>query len=616
MGQASSGFAPPGIAPAWVAAVLGMLVGLVEVAQLLIRKEMTGAFTQRAPQFLWLTPMAYLLLFTFGAGIVLIASLTWRRLPAMQVVVFGCVTAGVASILTTQFATGLHPVALLLLSLGAGWRAAQMTARSGLSLYTTARAATLWMALALMIMAIALTMVQRRRERIGRPLDTAGTDTPNVLLLILDTVRASSLSLYGYERPTSPTLERLAREGVVFDRAFSTAPWTLPSHASVFTGRWPHELSTGWTSPLDRADSTLAEALSARDYLTAGFVANSIYANTETGLARGFHTYRDYSLSVGTLLRSATLTRRITDSWKLRKLVGTDELLGRRTAAEINEEFLDWEEKHTGRPFFAFLNYFDAHDPYLPPADWFERIAGYRRRGNLSPLRRLSVDARRNGVNAADIRLEMDAYDASIAWLDHEIEVMLAELERRGTLRNTLLVVTSDHGEEFGEHGLFLHGHTLYRRALQVPLVIWKPGTVPAGKRVSHPVSLRDLPATVLSMVSGISNPFPGAALTRYWNDSAAVGESSILVEVQQAIRVPDFYPAATGDMHGLIDSAFHFIRGAHSESLFALDEQPIEEVDLAGMPQWQGVVTKYRAELERMGVFRRPNSNGAPRER
>ena len=600
----------------WVAAALGMLVGFVEVAQLLIRKGMTGAFTQRAPQFPWLTPTAYLLLFTLGAAVVVIASLAWRRLPAMQLVVFGCVTAGVASILTTQFRTGLHPVAVLLLSLGAGWRAAQMTARSGRNLYTTARATTLWMALALMVMAIGLTMAQRRRERSEQRLATAGTDMPNVLLLILDTVRASSLSLYGYERPTSPTLERLAREGVVFDRAFSTAPWTLPSHASLFTGRWPHELSTGWTSPLDRADSTLAEALSTRGYLTAGFVANSIYANAETGLARGFHTYRDYSLSLGTLLRSATLTRRITDSWELRKLVGTDELLGRRTAGEINEEFLDWEETHAGRPFFAFLNYFDAHDPYLPPAEWFERIAGYRRVQNLSPLRRLSVDARRTGVSPADVRLEMDAYDASIAWLDHQIEVLLAELERRGTLRNTLVVVASDHGEEFGEHGLFLHGHTLYRRALQVPLVIWKPGTVPAGKRVSHPVSLRDLPATLLSMVSGKSNPFPGASLSRYWNDSAAVSDAPILVEVQKAIRVPDFYPAAAGDLHGLIDSGFHFIQGPKSVSLFAWDEQPIERVDLAGMPQWQGAVAGYRAQLERMGVFGTPHSNGAPRGR
>ena len=608
--------APPRIAPVWVAAFMGMVVGFVEVAQLLIRKEMTGAFTQRAPQFPWLTPTAYLLLFALPAAAVVIASLVWRRLPATALVVFGCVTAGVASILTTQFQAGLHPVAVVVLALGLGFRASQLTARSGRTVYAVARASSPWMLLALGIIALGTVMVEKRREGRQPPPAAAGADAPNVLFLILDTVRASSLSLYGYQRATSPTLERLGREGIVFDRAFSTAPWTLPSHASFFTGRWPHEQSTGWSSPLDRADSTVAEAFSARGYVSGGFVGNSIYANAETGLARGFHTYRDYSLSLGTLLRSATLTRRITDSWQLRKLIGTDELLGRRTASDINAEFLAWEERLAGRPYFAFLNYFDAHDPYLPPPEWFERIAGYQRRDNLSPLRRLSVDARREGVSPADTRLEMDAYDASIAWIDHEIGLLLGELERRGTLRNTLVVVASDHGEEFGEHGIFLHGHSLFRRALQVPLVIWKPGRVPAGKRVSQPVSLRDIPATLLSLATGAANPFPGGALSRYWTDSATVIETPILVEVQQAVRVPDFYPAATGDLHGLIDSAFHFIQGPKSATLFAWDEQPIERVDLAGMPQWQGAVTAYREQLERMGVFRSSHWTGARGER
>jgi len=120
---------------------------------------------------------------------------------------------------------------------------------------------------------------------------------PNVLLIVLDTVRAKSLGLYGYGRPTTPRLERLARYGTVFKSAFSTAPWTLASHATMFTGRYPHELSTGFLSPLDTTYLTLAELFTSEGYQTAGFAANTFYASQEFGLSRGFTHYEDYRVS-------------------------------------------------------------------------------------------------------------------------------------------------------------------------------------------------------------------------------------------------------------------------------------------------------------------------------
>ena len=126
----------------------------------------------------------------------------------------------------------------------------------------------------------------------ARPLPPAGS--PNVMLIVLDTVAAGHLSLHGYDRPTSPTLEGLARRGVRFDRVQATSSWTLPSHASFFTGRWPHELSAGWLTPLDATYPTLAEYLGSRGYATAGFVANTFYCGADTGLGRGFTDYRDY----------------------------------------------------------------------------------------------------------------------------------------------------------------------------------------------------------------------------------------------------------------------------------------------------------------------------------
>ena len=139
----------------------------------------------------------------------------------------------------------------------------------------------------------------------SRPLPQA--TAPNVLLIVLDTVRADHLSLYGYERPTSPNLERFARTGIRFDRARATSPWTLPSHASMFTGRWPSELGEEWITPLRSNFPTLAEFLGDHGYATAGFVGNVEYCSAETGLARGFTSYDDYSTEKLSPLRMSGL---------------------------------------------------------------------------------------------------------------------------------------------------------------------------------------------------------------------------------------------------------------------------------------------------------------------
>ncbi len=135
-------------------------------------------------------------------------------------------------------------------------------------------------------------------HRAAAALPPAPAGARNVLLIVWDTVRAGNLSLYGYERPTTPNLERLAGRGVRFDLAFSTSSWTLPAHASLFTGRWPHELGVDWKSPLRDDVPTLAEYLAAHGYDTAGFAANLDYCTRETGLARGFAHYEDFPIDL------------------------------------------------------------------------------------------------------------------------------------------------------------------------------------------------------------------------------------------------------------------------------------------------------------------------------
>ncbi len=213
-------------------------------------------------------------------------------------------------------------------------------------------------------------------------------DPPNVLLITLDTVRADHLSLYGYGRSTSPVLERLARSGIRFDEARAAAPWTLPSHATIFTGRWHHELSVDWMTPLDKRFRTLAEDLETRGYATAGFVANLFACSYDSGLNRGFTHYEDYVLERLVPFRTAWLVDhlavltsdlikvvgyvfRLSPSHLLHESRLSPLLVGfrKKDGASINRAFLDWlsRRRQPTRPFFAFLNYFDAHDPYVLP---------------------------------------------------------------------------------------------------------------------------------------------------------------------------------------------------------------------------------------------------------
>lgn len=597
-----------------VAAGLGAVGGALDVATLLLRRSWLGEFTTRSRDVLWLAPVGYILVFTVGA--LLLGLIAWGRprVPALWLTVCGAVSGIALSVTFLLAGQRLHPAALLLLAVGAGVQAARMATAREDATRRLARRMTPPLLLALLVVAgVQLGGRAWRERQAAARLPAPVPGAPNILLLVLDTVRAASLSLYGHARPTSPELERLGREGVVFDQALAPAPWTLPSHASMFTGRWPHELSTGWFRPLDGRDSTLAEALAARGYRTGGFVANLIYTDYEKGLARGFQRYEDFPLGLATLLRSCTLTRRLSDTRAFRVLLGTDQVLGRKHAAEVNAEFLAWQATAGPRPFFAFLNYFDAHDPYLPPPAWFRRIAGHDRPDDLSPFRRLGITGRHAGMRPADVALERDAYEASIAWLDDEIRQVLDSLDARGVLANTIVVVTSDHGEEFGEHGVYLHGHTLFRQAVHVPLLVWAPGRAPAGRRVERPVSLRDLPATLLEFSPAPGRAFPGRPLQRFFGDSLPAPEAPVLSEVQQAIRMPDWYPGAHGSLRALTDSAHRFIQHADgTHQLFAWPADPEERDNLYPTAAGRAAAQAYVALLRDVADFPRESAAAA----
>jgi arylsulfatase A-like enzyme len=258
-------------------------------------------------------------------------------------------------------------------------------------------------------------------------------------------------------------------------------------------------------------------------------------------------------------------------------------------------------DRDSARPFFAFLNYYDAHDPYLPPPDFFRKFAGHFRQREISPLRRAGPFVRRNQVSAEELREEIAAYDGAIAYLDDELGKLFSELERRGILDRTLVIVTSDHGEEFGEHDGFFHGHTLYRQALHVPLMMLGLPSLPGGQRITGTASLRDLPATVLHLLQ-VPDSFPGQSLSRFWTGDETASDTA-LSYTSKGIRIPGWLPSSEQDMQSLTTDSVHYIRGK-GELLFNVKNDPEERNNLADYQESGLLLLRLRARL----------SAGAPR--
>lgn len=435
--------------------------------------------------------------------------------------------------------------------------------------------------------------------RAVRRLPAAIPGSPNVLLIVLDTVRGDHVSVNGYSRPTTPRLQRLAQRGVVFTRAVATAPWTLPSHGSMFTGHLPTELSADWGAATDGRWPTLAEVLSQHGYLTGGFVANRVYASYEFGLNRGFQRYEDYNRSPGQVVLSSTLGQTVTDTEFLRRGVRYWHVLGRKRASDVNEEFLSWVSHSDSRPYFAFLNYYDAHEPLDPPPPFNQRFGAPFKSSNLTFSRtdHFGEAKDRGRMSAIQRQAQIDAYDDGIAYEDESLGRLLDELSARGGLENTVVIVTSDHGQEFGEHGRFGHGASMAWTLLGVPLVIVFPGRVPSNLTVAAPVSLVDLSATVADLTGiGRGSPFPGVTLSRFWNASKHdVRFGAPALSEQKARPEP---------MRSVVMNDLHYIRsGSGVEELYDLAHDPGEMRNLAagdGMNQ-------HAAHLQSLRCIIRP---------
>jgi arylsulfatase A-like enzyme len=574
----------------------GLTAGLGEVLLRGLLKFGFGQLLRTPLQFVWMAPAANIVLFTIVGTALLAASRMYCPLRSLRaiLIVFSFLTLLAWTLLIPR----LSPWAALLLSAGVALQLSSRVQR------WTGAGSVMGMAAAVLLLALGVNGAIVLRERAAlADLPEGRTDAPNVLFILWDTARSKSLSLYGHVQRTTPNLEQLANRGVTFAKAISTSPWTLPAHASMFTGRLPHETSAAWYSPLDDTHPTLAERLRDEGWVTGAFAANVLYVDWEHGLARGFTRFEDYRVTPGQIIVASSLGGRILrggGGWTpglLRNLLGHhNHFIGRKSADQVNSSFLSWLDERDGeRPFFAFLNYFDAHLPYDPPAP-FDTMFGPARRKTTFVERLERQIERRNSWNMSDedLAAEVLAYEASIAYLDDRLGVLLESLDRRDRLDNTLIIVTSDHGEEFGEHGMFEHGSNLYFEQTHVPLVISLPGAVPEGLVIDEPVSIRDLAATVHDIVGADpASPFPGAPLARFWIGTSQTDTLPVFSEL-----VPGRHP--DDRMVSVLAEGFQYIRNPDDTiELYDIVRDWSEQNDLAGSTDATRVIASVRRAAE-----------------
>jgi arylsulfatase A-like enzyme/tetratricopeptide (TPR) repeat protein len=339
--------------------------------------------------------------------------------------------------------------------------------------------------------------------------DGSTTERPNVVLISLDTLRADRVGVYGNSRAATPVIDRLAGEGVRFHRAEAPSNWTLPSHYSLFSGLTPaaHGVSPslfdlpGYLDPSSRLamrgsgkEVMLAEVLAEAGYRTAA-VTESGWVSPRFGFDQGFRIYR--AASTGSL------------------------------PATLHATLSELEDAAGHEPWFLFVHTYATHQPYHAPLEFRTRWASAEHRGLAWPEARVPIaeynrfHSRTFAPAPSDVTAFRDLYDGQVAWADTLVGEIVSRLERDGLLERTVVIVTSDHGEEIFERGRFDHGDTLFEEVTRVPLVLYAPGRIASGVVVDGPVSLIDLPGTILD-VAGLGDTLgQGRSLKPLWEREA-----------------------------------------------------------------------------------------------
>ncbi|MBZ5720814.1 MAG: sulfatase [Acidobacteriia bacterium] len=610
------------IAALWVIAVwFGIVTGLLEGAGLLLFQQINwarwGPMMHVSEEIVWISPLVDLCFFLLLSIPVALLAKVAPRVPAVRVLVFLLTFLCVYDWLTLT--NRLFHRACLLLALGVAFAFSRWLGQHQDSALRFWKRTLPWAVAALLVALVGIQGGEWLRERnavAGLPAPAPGS--PNVLVIVVDTLRADHVSSYGYNRPTTPNLDHLAQQGVLFENAISPSSWSLPSHVSLVTGRYVYEHGVGnvqpspwggWGSAGLGGFPTLGEALQQKGYRSGAFSANRTYFSHDLGFGRGFVHFEDYFHSPADMFVRTLYGREFSRIYLIRsdkslvkrmlRALGWTSLLEqdaegsgsyggafgiRKRADAINEEVLRWVDRDRQRPFFAFLNYFDVHDPYGAP------------RSYPKP--------------AWQQQTLVDQYDDGLKYDDDFIGRLLQALQQRGLAQNTLVIVTSDHGESLGQHNLETHGRALYWELVRVPLMIWYPGHVPAGLRVSHPVTNAAIPETVMDLL-GTSGGFPGPALSVLWRTPGA--ETNWPDPLSELVQ--NRYPgkkdqaadaleptASSGAMRSLITPQWQLI--VHEKSgiqLYDWKQDTGELNDLVNTPEGKTAALSLSKQLEQM---------------
>jgi len=395
---------------------------------------------------------------------------------------------------------------------------------------------------------------------------TARGARPNVILISIDCLRADHVGAYGYQRQTTPNLDRFAEDGVVFEQAISTSSWTLPTHMSMLTGLVPSVHGATKWEKLDRSVPYLPELLSEGGYQTSG-VASWVYVSQIYGFERGFHVYR---------------------------------VLEKPLASGVVDAALQQLRRKRGQSHFLFMHLLDPHWPYLPPREFLERF-GPRPR-DISDLQDL-ISRSQPPPSQKETEEIIQLYDSEIAFTDRELGRFFDELKTLELYHDSLIIVTADHGEAFYEHGHWQHSQTLYEEIVRIPLMVKWPGQGPVGRVVAQ-VSQIDIFPSILEAAGVMPPPTEAVSLSRYAdaNGLEADGRQAIsevtwrspqatAMKISFRTEASKFIATLSGPVGD--DLAVSELR---EEELYDLSNDPNEQINL--LPQASGDVETYHRQM------------------
>jgi arylsulfatase A-like enzyme len=406
---------------------------------------------------------------------------------------------------------------------------------------------------------------------------------PNVVIIVLDTARADFFSIYGYPRQTTPSFDRLAATGVRFDRAYATSNWTVPSHASLLTGRYPSEIGVGWQSPLlAHSIDTLAEILTRHGYATRAGIHNA-WISEEAGFDQGFDVFIE-GWRTGAINRRGTAVIREPIAWI--------------------EEFAEAEQ-----PFFILINFNHAHLPYSPsPPHRDKFLSDDYPSYDIKRLSKLNHDGIGNEhLQSREFQILRDLYAGGIHIADIHVGRLLDALERTGQLDDSLIIVTADHGELIGEEGRLGHAMAMREHVVRVPLVVRYPPRFAPGTVDSRLVSLVDVVPTVLD-VTGVGKEDPQQAFAGRSLAAAVPKDRRFVVAederpISQLEGLEKLYPRVDFSIYDhptrtILTDRYKLVWKDHQPlELYDLQSDPDEQYNLReGLPEVENRLLDYLA--------------------